>query len=168
MTLTPLSEENALPTSNPTLAPMLWGAAPTATSSSPTVGHATSHVGRFTGAEAPQPTPRHSALVGISASPSPIPTPTPGSVGGIVGRSETADDDVENSVGEGESEEQPGQDGGEGDGTFSVQATPQREGDSIGFIGLFFSTFFGGHDEKYATPRDQYVWFKDFAISYND
>ncbi|KAF9464529.1 hypothetical protein BDZ94DRAFT_1281921 [Collybia nuda] len=29
------------------------------------------------------------------------------------------------------------------------------------------STFFGGHDPKYATPRDQYVWFKDFAISHN-
>ncbi|KAF9480890.1 polysaccharide lyase family 14 protein [Pholiota conissans] len=29
------------------------------------------------------------------------------------------------------------------------------------------TTFFGGHEEKYATPRDQYVWFKDFAVSYN-
>ncbi|TEB31469.1 hypothetical protein FA13DRAFT_1791698 [Coprinellus micaceus] len=47
-------------------------------------------------------------------------------------------------------------------------AAPQREGNSIGFVGLFFSTFFGGHDEKYATPKDQYVWFKDFALSYND
>lgn len=32
---------------------------------------------------------------------------------------------------------------------------------------FFFSTFFGGHDEKYATPRDQYIWFKDFALAYN-
>ncbi|KIK82254.1 polysaccharide lyase family 14 protein [Paxillus rubicundulus Ve08.2h10] len=32
------------------------------------------------------------------------------------------------------------------------------------FIGLFFSTFFGGHGEEYATPKDQYTWFKDFAI----
>lgn len=29
------------------------------------------------------------------------------------------------------------------------------------------STFFGGHDEKYATPKDQYVWFKDFGLAYN-
>lgn len=35
----------------------------------------------------------------------------------------------------------------------------------VGFLGLFFSTFFGGHDAKYATPRDQYAWFKDFAVS---
>lgn len=38
---------------------------------------------------------------------------------------------------------------------------------AVNFVGLFFSTFFGGHDEKYATPKDQHVWFKDFAISYN-
>jgi len=36
----------------------------------------------------------------------------------------------------------------------------------VNFVGLFFSTFFGGHDDKYATPRDQYVWFKDFAIAH--
>ena len=33
--------------------------------------------------------------------------------------------------------------------------------------GLAQSTFFGGHDDKYETPRDQYIWFKDFALSYN-
>ncbi|KAK0186005.1 hypothetical protein F5146DRAFT_936704 [Armillaria mellea] len=30
------------------------------------------------------------------------------------------------------------------------------------------TTFFGGHEDKYATPRDQYTWFKDFAIRLND
>ncbi|KZT37219.1 hypothetical protein SISSUDRAFT_1048759 [Sistotremastrum suecicum HHB10207 ss-3] len=35
----------------------------------------------------------------------------------------------------------------------------------ITFSGLFFSTFFGGHESEYATPKDQYTWFKDFAIS---
>ncbi|KAF4578354.1 hypothetical protein EYR36_000161 [Pleurotus pulmonarius] len=35
----------------------------------------------------------------------------------------------------------------------------------VGFIGLFFSTFFGGHEQKFATPRDQYTWFKDFSMS---
>ena len=58
----------------------------------------------------------------------------------------------------------------------------------IGFTGLFFrcvsgvlsrvllvrltdalarSTFFGGHEPKYATPRDQFTWFKDFAMTIN-
>ncbi|KAJ7144954.1 polysaccharide lyase family 14 protein [Mycena crocata] len=37
----------------------------------------------------------------------------------------------------------------------------------VGFIGIFFSTFFGGHGPQYATPRDQYVWFKDFGVIYN-
>ena len=59
----------------------------------------------------------------------------------------------------------------------------------IGFTGLFFrcasgspphacylvrltdalarSTFFGGHEPKYATPRDQFTWFKDFAMTAN-
>ncbi|KAJ7253318.1 hypothetical protein B0H12DRAFT_593648 [Mycena haematopus] len=35
----------------------------------------------------------------------------------------------------------------------------------VGFVGIFFSTFFGGNGAKYATPRDQYSWFKDFAMS---
>ncbi|KAH8114215.1 hypothetical protein DFH11DRAFT_1596584 [Phellopilus nigrolimitatus] len=37
----------------------------------------------------------------------------------------------------------------------------------VGFSGLFFSTFFGGSSEKYATPIDQYTWFKDFVIIIN-
>ncbi|KAF8550910.1 hypothetical protein OG21DRAFT_1478362 [Imleria badia] len=36
------------------------------------------------------------------------------------------------------------------------------------FLGLFFSTFFGGHGKKYATPKEQYTWFKDFAITRHD
>jgi len=38
---------------------------------------------------------------------------------------------------------------------------------SVGFTGLFFSTFFGGHTDSWATPKDQYTWFKDFAINVN-
>jgi len=30
------------------------------------------------------------------------------------------------------------------------------------------STFFGGHDKEWATPKDQFVWFKDFELSIND
>lgn len=37
----------------------------------------------------------------------------------------------------------------------------------IGFKGVFFSTFFGGHDKEWATPKDQFVWFKDFELSVN-
>jgi hypothetical protein len=52
------------------------------------------------------------------------------------------------------------------------------------FLGLFFrywspmieshhadppsSTFFGGHGREYATPKQQYTWFKDFAITRHD
>jgi len=71
--------------------------------------------------------------------------------------------------------------------TAQQAAEDHEAGNPIGFIGLFFryfvfmnlwkvtlmhggtrSTFFGGHNPQYATPRDQYVWFKDFAISYNE
>ena len=31
--------------------------------------------------------------------------------------------------------------------------------------GIFFSTFFGGSDPTWATPRDQYVDFADFQVS---
>jgi hypothetical protein len=33
-----------------------------------------------------------------------------------------------------------------------------------GFSGMFFSTFFGGHDAEWASPRDQYAWFDSFRI----
>ncbi len=33
---------------------------------------------------------------------------------------------------------------------------------------LALSTFFGGHDKEFATPKDQFVWFKDFALYIND
>ncbi|KAF8191612.1 hypothetical protein K438DRAFT_1970591 [Mycena galopus ATCC 62051] len=35
----------------------------------------------------------------------------------------------------------------------------------VPFVGIFFSTFFGGHGEQYDTPEDQYTWFKDFSLS---
>jgi hypothetical protein len=38
---------------------------------------------------------------------------------------------------------------------------------AFGFTGIFFSTFFGGHDPSWATPTDQYIWFKDFALQVN-
>ncbi|KAI9433885.1 hypothetical protein H4582DRAFT_1983164 [Lactarius indigo] len=44
-----------------------------------------------------------------------------------------------------------------------------REDDEpIGFKGVFFSTFFGGHDKEWATPKDQFVWFKNFELSINE
>jgi hypothetical protein len=71
---------------------------------------------------------------------------------------------------------------GSGEGT-----TTQETDDPIGFQGVFFrhvpsyplrdqtlifhsalSTFFGGHHMKFATPKDQFVWFKDFALYIND
>ncbi|KAF9036879.1 hypothetical protein BJ165DRAFT_1354279 [Panaeolus papilionaceus] len=38
----------------------------------------------------------------------------------------------------------------------------------VKLVGIFFSTFFGGHEDEYATPKDQYTWFKDFKLTYND
>ena len=75
----------------------------------------------------------------------------------------------------------------------SVGAIAVKVAEPIGFSGLFFrcvavvfgwswvaarthvaetrvficSTFFGGHEKKYATPRDQFVWFKDFGMAIN-
>lgn len=70
-------------------------------------------------------------------------------------------------------------------GELAVQAQSQGATKAVGFSGLFFryghpshlwlirmltkgvSSFFGGHEEKYASPKDQYTWFKDFAITIN-
>jgi hypothetical protein len=38
---------------------------------------------------------------------------------------------------------------------------------SIGFIGLFFSTFFGGHTLDWSPNQDQYTYFKDFKMRIN-
>jgi len=38
----------------------------------------------------------------------------------------------------------------------------------VGFIGLFFSTFFGGHTADWATPKDQVTYYKDFEMWAND
>ncbi|KDQ18695.1 polysaccharide lyase family 14 protein [Botryobasidium botryosum FD-172 SS1] len=46
-------------------------------------------------------------------------------------------------------------------------AEPSEE-PSASFTGLFFSTFFGGHEPEFATPMDQYTGFKDFLIEIND
>ncbi|KAF8162746.1 polysaccharide lyase family 14 protein, partial [Crassisporium funariophilum] len=60
------------------------------------------------------------------------------------------------------------------DGSFTLDVNGQRV---INRNDVFYrlingairlrSTFFGGHDVKYATPKDQYIWFKDFALAYN-
>ncbi|KAJ7491070.1 hypothetical protein FB451DRAFT_630594 [Mycena latifolia] len=47
----------------------------------------------------------------------------------------------------------------------SEQAAPRTV--PVGFIGIFFSTFFGGHGPAYATPKDQFAWFKDFELVFN-
>ncbi|KAF8321780.1 hypothetical protein DL93DRAFT_2163364 [Clavulina sp. PMI_390] len=38
---------------------------------------------------------------------------------------------------------------------------------AFGFTGIFFSTFFGGHDPTWETPKDQYMWFKGFGLEIN-
>ncbi|KAF5362794.1 hypothetical protein D9757_011023 [Collybiopsis confluens] len=49
----------------------------------------------------------------------------------------------------------------------SSSSTDDGFASEVGFSGLFFSTFFGGHDKEWASPKDQYVWFKGFEIVVN-
>ena len=37
----------------------------------------------------------------------------------------------------------------------------------VGFLGLFFSTFFGGHTADWASPRDQHTYFREFKMRIN-
>ncbi|KAJ3293384.1 hypothetical protein HK104_004513 [Borealophlyctis nickersoniae] len=41
------------------------------------------------------------------------------------------------------------------------RATP-----NIGFVGIEFETFFGGADSSWATPKDQYIYFKGLSITW--
>ncbi|KAH8995795.1 hypothetical protein EDB86DRAFT_3159440 [Lactarius hatsudake] len=50
----------------------------------------------------------------------------------------------------------------------AVPHVAREDGEPIGFKGIFFCTFFGGHDKEWATPKDQFVWFKNFELSIND
>lgn len=36
---------------------------------------------------------------------------------------------------------------------------------SVGFVGIDFATFFGGSDSSWATPTEQFTYFKDFSLS---
>lgn len=51
--------------------------------------------------------------------------------------------------------------GKEVDGSSGKKSAP------VTFAGIFFSTFFGGNTEDFATPIDQYTWFKDFSLTIN-
>ncbi|KAG9126715.1 hypothetical protein FRC07_002258 [Ceratobasidium sp. 392] len=57
--------------------------------------------------------------------------------------------------------------------TITAQATPSvvnlaTKRKVPGFSGIFFSTFFGGHEQNFATPKDQKMWFKDFELVMNE
>ncbi|KAJ3567093.1 hypothetical protein NP233_g6583 [Leucocoprinus birnbaumii] len=56
---------------------------------------------------------------------------------------------------------------GFGDDRDGSDGTKEQHSDQVGLLGIFFSTFFGGHEDKYATPKDQYIWFKDFSLTIN-
>lgn len=51
--------------------------------------------------------------------------------------------------------------------SFGPAVLAARSVPAFGFTGIFFSTFFGGHDPSWATPKDQYMWFKGFALTIN-
>lgn len=48
---------------------------------------------------------------------------------------------------------------------FSATGLTFRISQALKIEGVFFSTFFGGGDPSWATPRDQHVDFADFAVS---
>jgi hypothetical protein len=50
---------------------------------------------------------------------------------------------------------------------LAAPASQATQDCSIGFIGLFFSTFFGGHTADWAPSSDQYTYFKDFQMWIN-
>jgi len=51
---------------------------------------------------------------------------------------------------------------------MNLQAAPKSTAaPAVGFSGLFFSTFFGGSSQDYATPVDQFTWFKNFSMVIN-
>ena len=64
---------------------------------------------------------------------------------------------------------------GVNDGKFLVKAdgieaikfdqVSWRSASSVGFGGLDFETFFGGADSSWATPIEQFTYFKDFSIT---
>jgi hypothetical protein len=53
--------------------------------------------------------------------------------------------------------------------TLDEAATAEKVANcGVGFIGLFFSTFFGGHTADWATPKEQVTYYKDFEMWAND
>jgi hypothetical protein len=51
---------------------------------------------------------------------------------------------------------------------FQKEVTKSDSCAPVGFLGLFFSTFFGGHTAEWASPKDQHTYFKDFAMWVNE
>ncbi|KIM87363.1 polysaccharide lyase family 14 protein [Piloderma croceum F 1598] len=51
------------------------------------------------------------------------------------------------------------------DTPLSIESAPSApQAQPIPFVPSI-STFFGGHEPQYATPKNQHTWFKDFALS---
>ena len=48
---------------------------------------------------------------------------------------------------------------------FTQRGMTYRTTDQLKIDGLFFSTFFGGGDESWASPVDQYADFAGFSVS---
>jgi len=54
------------------------------------------------------------------------------------------------------------------DPQINAAATDPSTPPAFGFSGIFFGGLFGGHNASWATLRDQYMRFKDFALAVNN
>jgi hypothetical protein len=64
---------------------------------------------------------------------------------------------------------------GKSDGSFQVSANGKQvisfsqmewvKSASVKFIGIQFETFFGGSDASWATPTQQFTYYKDFKVT---
>ncbi|KAK3103147.1 hypothetical protein FSP39_016821 [Pinctada imbricata] len=51
--------------------------------------------------------------------------------------------------------------------TFNITNVVLRKYSDVHIDGIYFSTFFGGHDSSWATPHDTYTLFRNFHVKVN-
>lgn len=54
----------------------------------------------------------------------------------------------------------------DGDLAFELKKVVFRTRNDTGFESVHFSTFFGGGDKSFASTKNEYIYFKDFNVSW--